>query len=271
MEELTKKQSTKIVVSLIGQTEIDELLKELELTPNKSFDKYLIAYVDFLGIKERMKKDSSYESLHFLKALLAGAKRKASYIEKINTINDFEIKVFSDNIVIAQKLQEDIVSTQIISMLNLISLLQFESFFQFDFPLRGGITIGDLYIDDSVVWGTGLIEAYQIENGLANYPRVIVSQKVIDRYDNCLDKSLNMYAMIKQDHDGYWFADYLTAAPNIRLIPQISASLAQKASLHANEDERVKQKINWIISYFNSYCHQFSDRGDYEKYVVPYI
>lgn len=218
-----------------------------------------------------MKKDSSYESLHFLKALLAGAKRKASYIEKNNTINDFEIKVFSDNIVIAQKLQEEIVSTQIISMLNLISLLQFESFFQFDFPLRGGITIGDLYIDDSVVWGTGLIEAYQIENGLANYPRVIVSQKVIDRYDNCLDKSLNMYAMIKQDHDGYWFADYLTAAPDIRLIPQISASLAQKASLHANEDERVKQKINWIISYFNSYCHQFSDRGDYEKYVVPYI
>lgn len=47
MEELTKKQSTKIVVSLIGQTEIDELLKELELTPNKSFDKYLIAYVGF--------------------------------------------------------------------------------------------------------------------------------------------------------------------------------------------------------------------------------
>ena len=76
--------------------------------------------------------------------------------------------------------------------------------------------------------------------------------------------------MIKQDIDGYWFVDYLLAAPNLQLIPQISASLARKASLHSCEDDRTKQKINWIISYFNSYCHQFKDRGDYEQYCVPF-
>ena len=271
MEGSSNKRNTKIAVSLIGQVEIDELLKELKLTPNKTFDRYLIAYVDFLGIKERMKKESSYESLHFLKALLTGARRKAAFIQRVNAIDDFIIKVFSDNIVIAQKIQDDIVSDQIISILNLVSLLQFEAFFQFDFPLRGGITIGELFIDDSVVWGTGLIEAYQIENSLANYPRVIVSQKVNDEYENCQEKSLNLFAMIKQDVDGYWFVDYLTAVPNIQLIPKISASLAHKAALHANENDRVKQKINWIISYFNSYCHQLKDRGDYEKYIVPYI
>ena len=77
--------------------------------------------------------------------------------------------------------------------------------------------------------------------------------------------------MIKQDIDGYWFVDYLLAAPNLQLIPQISASLAHKASLHSCEDDRAKQKINWIISYFNSYCQQFKDRGDYEQYCVPFI
>lgn len=271
MEETPKKRETKIAVSLIGHAEIEQLLKELELTPSKSFDQYIIAYIDFLGIKERMKKENSYDSLHFLKALLAGAKKKASFIQKINAIDDFSIKVFSDNIVIAQKLQAGIVNDQIISILNLVSLLQFEAFFQFDFPLRGGITIGELFIDDSVVWGTGLIEAYQIESRLANYPRVIVSQKVIDEYEGCQEKSINLFAMIKQDMDGYWFVDYLMAAPNIQLIPQISASLAHRASLHAHENDRVKQKINWIISYFNSLCHEMRDRGDFEKYVVPYL
>ena len=271
MGESPKKRGTKIAVSLIGHTEIKKLLKELELTPSKSFDQYIIAYIDFLGIKERMKKKNSYESLHFLKALLEGVKKKATFIQSINAIDNFSIKVFSDNIVIAQKIQPDNVSDQIISILNLVSLLQFEAFFQFDFPLRGGITIGDLFIDDSVVWGTGLIEAYQIESRLANYPRVIVSQKIIDEYEGCQETSINLFAMIKQDMDGYWFVDYLMAAPNIQLIPRISASLAHKASLHAHENDRVKQKINWIISYFNSLCHEMRDRGDFEKYVVPYV
>ena len=38
-----------------------------------------------------------------------------------------------------------------------------------------------------------------------------------------------------------------------------------------DEDERVKQKLNWIISYFNALCHQMKDRGDYEQYCVPFI
>ena len=270
-EEQSKKHNTKIAVSLIGKEEIEKRLKELKETPDKTFDQHVIAYIDFLGSKERMKKEDSYDSLHLLQILLEGIKKKASFITNINFIDEFSTKIFSDNMVIAQKIKEESLSDQIISMINLLSLLQFEAFFQFGFSLRGGITIGELYIDDSVVWGTGLIDAYQIENNLANYPRVIVSQSVIDAYEKCQEKSINIFAMIKQDKDGYWFVDFLTAAPNITLIPQISASLVQKAYMCVEKDDRVKQKINWVISYFNSYCHQFADRGDYEQYTVPYI
>ena len=271
LEQLSKKHNTKIAVGIIDKGEIDELLKQVGFSPNKSFDQYLIAYVDFLGIKEKMNKENSYESLFYLKVLLSDILHKATSVKNINTIDDFKIKVFSDNIVIAQKIKADIIDAQIISIINLISLLQFEAFFQFDFSLRGGVTIGDLYIDDEVVWGTGLIEAYQIEDKLANYPRVIVSQKVICEYERCQEKSLNLYSMIKQDIDGYWFIDYLLAVPNIRIIPLLSDSLANIASLHTNDNDRVKQKINWVISYFNSYCCRFADRGDYEKVIVPYI
>ena len=107
-----------------------------------------------------MKKENSYSSLRKLRAMLAGVRQKASFIETINTIDDFEIKVFSDNILIALKIKKGMLARQIFSIINIVSLLQFEALFQFGFPLRGGITIGELYIDDSVVWGTGLIEAY---------------------------------------------------------------------------------------------------------------
>ena len=54
------------------------------------------------------------------------------------------IKIFSDNIVIAQKVNEGRISDQIISIINLVSAIQFHALMQFDFWLRGGITIGEL-------------------------------------------------------------------------------------------------------------------------------
>lgn len=183
----------------------------------------------------------------------------------------FDIKIFSDNIVIAQKVNEGRISDQIISIINLVSAIQFHALMQFDFWLRGGITIGELFIDNAVVWGTSLIEAYAIENNLANYPRVIVSKKILNAYDECKNKSLNLYALIKEDFDGLWFVDFMLAAPNITLIPTIARILQEKADFYANENDRVKQKINWMISYFNSYCIAFRDRGDYDGYVLSLI
>lgn len=241
------------------------------LNREKKFDKYIIAYIDFLGIKQKMNTNGSYESLQILKFLLWGIQRTASYISSINEIDEFDIKIFSDNIVIAQKVNEGRISDQIISIINLVSAIQFHALMQFDFWLRGGITIGELFIDNAVVWGTSLIEAYAIENNLANYPRVIVSKKILNAYDECKNKSLNLYALIKEDFDGLWFVDFMLAAPNITLIPTIARILQEKADFYANENDRVKQKINWMISYFNSYCIAFRDRGDYDGYVLSLI
>lgn len=263
--------TTKIAVGFAGENEIEEYLKQIEQLEKKCFEDYCVAYIDFLGIKERMHQKSSFESLQILRFILARAKKNAAFISGINTIDDFEIKVFSDNVVIAQKVNREKLCDQIISIVNLVALIQFEAFFQFDYPLRGGITIGELYIDNSIVWGTGLVDAYNMENALANYPRVLVSQVVLDAYEKCDKKTLNLHGLLKEDIDGAWFVDYLLAAPNLELIPEISASLYDKAKRHENDALRVRQKINWIISYFNSMCRTFKDRGNYEQYIVPYI
>lgn len=264
-------RTTKIAVGFAGKDEIEAYLEKVAHVEKKGFEEYLIAYIDFLGIKERMRQKSSFESLQILRFILARAKKNAAFITDINTIDDFDIKVFSDNVVIAQRMNTEKLGDQIISIVNLVSLIQFEAFFQFDYPLRGGITIGELYIDSSIVWGTGLIDAYKMESTLANYPRVLVSQAILEAYEKCENKTLNLHALIKEDFDGAWFVDFLLAAPNLNLIPEISASLCDKAKSHADEDLRVRQKLNWIISYFNSMCRSFADRGDYEQYVVPYI
>ena len=141
-------RTTKIAVGFAGKDEIEEYLQRVAEIGNKGFEEYLIAYIDFLGIKERMRQKSSFESLQILKFILAGAKKNAAFLADINLINNFEIKVFSDNVVIAQRIKKDCLADQIISILNLVSLIQFEALIQFNFPLRGGITIGELFIDE---------------------------------------------------------------------------------------------------------------------------
>lgn len=150
-------------------------------------------------------------------------------------------------------------------------MIQFEALFQFDFPLRGGITIGELFIDNSIVWGTGLIKAYKMENEIAIYPRILVSQELLNIYDSYKQKTINIYALIEKDFDGLWFADYMMAAPNLDNIPRLAEKLKEQINDYKNKGIREQQKFNWIISKFNSMCIKFKDRGDYEKYVLPFV
>ncbi len=276
--ELVEENSDIQIKAFIGgiahADEIEKFFDKLEsIKPvDKKFDEYVIAYIDFLGVKGKMQGDNSYDALQKLRFLLFGSKKVANYIGSINKVGDYFIRIFSDNIVIAQKFDEEKAGDQIISIIDLIINIQFEASLQFDFLLRGGITVGELYIDDSIVWGSGLIEAYEIESKLANYPRVIISDKLIKVYERCQKKTLNLYASICQDFDGLWFLNFLLAFPNLKNIPIISETLKEIRKSYEKEDDSVKQKFNWVITFFNTHCKNFKDRvEDYDKYILPLL
>ena len=187
-----------VVGGVAGEKEVEDFYKSIEKLDKHNFNEYIVGYIDFLGVKDKIKNEKSFESLQILKFLLSGTSNTATYISGINSINNFDIKVFSDNIVIAQKIDKEKLGDQIVSIVNVISSMQFQALLQFDFWLRGGITIGGLYIDNTIVWGSGLVDAYNIENNLANYPRVILSNKLLLQYDKYKNKTLNLYALIKK-------------------------------------------------------------------------
>ena len=140
----THNPEIRIVIGGIADgEETQTFLDELENTKNKSFDEYIIAYIDFLGMKERMNIQSGFDSLQIIKHLLYNTEYVAKYISKTNRIQDFIIKVFSDNVVIAQKVSPQIVGDQIISIVNLVWSLQFWALVQFGYTMRGGITVGE--------------------------------------------------------------------------------------------------------------------------------
>jgi len=265
----TNKQdaSCKILIGFGSEQKLNKLSQHIVNDKNK-FDNYIVAYLDFLGFKERMKEKDSYASLQILKFLLKETEEVANKISNINGIDEFHIKIFSDNIVIAQKTKLEQFDYQIMSIINLIESIQYHALMYFGFLLRGGITIGKLYIDSDVVWGTGLIDAYNIENNIANYPRIILSSELLGVYRKCKKKkSLNLFAFIEKDSDGLWFANFFAAAPNLEMIPAQSERLSRITKQYVNESDKIKLKINWLVDYFNTYCYKYRDRNifDYEK------
>ena len=52
------------------------------------------------------------------------------------------------------------------------------------FLLRGGVTIGDLFHQQGIIFGPALVEAVKIEETDAMYPRFICSDKLVAHLDN---------------------------------------------------------------------------------------
>jgi hypothetical protein len=73
--------------------------------------------------------------------------------------------------------------------------------------IRGAITVGGLYRDNDVVFGPALISSYDMEEKLAFWPRVIVSETTLNELGNSLDICNLM--QLSRDSYGIVYVDYL--------------------------------------------------------------
>jgi hypothetical protein len=72
--------------------------------------------------------------------------------------------------------------------------------------VRGGFALGQLYHENSVVFGEAMVEANRIEKSEAFYPRVLVSERIIERLDGVPEIDRNF---VVRDADGRWFLNYV--------------------------------------------------------------
>lgn len=83
------------------------------------------------------------------------------------------------------------------------------------FSVRGAITVGQFFIDDNVVLGPALNEAYTIEQNISRDPRIVLSDQVfklakrhMKYYGEPYDSPQNNHILI--DLDGKPFVNYLS-------------------------------------------------------------
>ncbi|OFX70095.1 MAG: hypothetical protein A2X12_06320 [Bacteroidetes bacterium GWE2_29_8] len=166
-----------------------EILKEKQ-------EERLIAFFDILGFKELIEKyeDGQNELLDNISEAISETFEQFEQLKKFHMefsrnsiltewLNSVDKKVFSDNFCISVLLESPILNMpkhyNEKFFFQYISMVQ-ENLMKKEYFVRGAITYGSYYSDDNIIFSSGLVEAYKLESEVAIYPRIIISDKLVE-------------------------------------------------------------------------------------------
>lgn len=241
------------------------------------------SYIDELGTKEAVLSMTDED----LRRNIADQDQLRSFLDpsesRLDPDHEFDEKVltFSDNIVIGAPVMDlpeiwgDRGLFWQVSSLSMYLLNQAlrKRFF------RGGVALGQLYMDHSYVAGPALIQAVLLEEKVAIFPRVVLSEDCSALAREHLlhhsggDSFGSPYnSCLLQDQDGLLFVNYLGAlleeeayeddgSIETGLADHRDAVLARAAA--AGDDPRITAKYRWLVDYHNWVATEFYRHPEY--------
>ena len=174
----------------------------------------------------------------------------------------FEMKLFTDNFLVAFPIQEGWVSdgegelgTVLLMFLGVQARLAFEGFF-----LRGAVTVGEHYQSGDIVYGKALLDAVGLDKS-GGSPRLVVDRSV----EPMMLEHLGAYGggdspyhhtLLEDPEDGYLFLDYLQAVlgdfPDFCTGYEPLADHRHRVSESLREHEYnqyIRRKYEWVATY----------------------
>jgi hypothetical protein len=134
------------------------------------------------------------------------------------------------------------------------------------FFIRGGMAIGDLYMDDEIVFGGGLIEAFETEQSRARDPRIVLAGSAVQYVRHHLEyyariEQAPQYDHLLKDRDGQLFINYLY--PVIEFVDEYAIGeeeiLRHKQIVQTRLGQYISEptiwsKYLWVANYHNWFC-----------------
>jgi hypothetical protein len=249
---------------------------EAEVVP--TLTTHIVCYADILGYVQESKR-----------ALVEG--RGDAYLQKLrSTLNDayarirdrqqawsggklFEVKVFTDNIVLAYPIREawfTFGESELGHVLEILGEFQL-SLAMAGYFIRGGIAYGQHYMDDDIVFGDALLDAVELDKA-GGPPRLALTSAATQTVRRHLgfyrsSKEAPHITDLLQDADGRVFVNYLQAAfefaeeagIDFEVIDRHRAAVCQGLS-EFRGSPGIRSKFEWAARYHNYVCRAFMER-----------
>ena len=228
---------------------------------------HAIVYLDLLGTTSKIQKDPGDLYLNEIYSLYENVKiltKNGAFSEY--GFNDIKVKIFSDNIILAIELNTNNDILKISRLLYFTSIMQTIAIIHHSWLMRGGITLGSLFIDDLLVWGSGLVRAYKLESTFAIYPRIVIDPNIDSSITTELREEKIWDSFFLEDVDGWSFLNFLNhytaqdaqGNDNREKVLKDSFDRLLKNIEMPNEayDKKVYQKVQWYKNYVNASCKE---------------
>ncbi len=232
--------------------------------------KHLIAYIDFLGTKEHIKKDSTNEYFLFLldlyKNLFNDIKKRNS--DEYRYLKEIKVRSFSDNILFAtsmnltHKWQLSYALGDFIRIAGNIQAIALMN----GFLVRGGITIGDIFINDNFVYGKGLLDVLDLEEKVAHYPRIVIHESIEKECPEYFKANYNIIS----DFDGLKYINfYHYCVGQGRELEICTEQLERMKQEKSCTSYNVVSKLNWTIMQHNNFLKNIYANKESIPLILP--
>jgi hypothetical protein len=214
--------------------------------------------------------DCGNDFLEKLRNTLTNAyERIKKHNHKFNGQDSFALKIFTDNIVIGYPVDyRGFGEPELARVFGIFSEFQM-SLATAGFFVRGGISYGNHFMDDDIVFGEALIDAVEL-NKKGGPPRIILSTRVIEIvklhlgfYDKVMSSS--HYSRLLEDADGSIFINYLIEAfdtfyegtMSYGPLLQHRDAIIEGLEIYKSSPS-VSAKYVWVARYHNYICSVFT-------------
>lgn len=207
-----------------------------------------VAFIDILGFKSLMEDAQSYEKIKEVFQDLLSAREilwdrtgdDGKYNSFSEASNKAYMRIMSDSIVIAVP---KIVSKALSFVCRTAGYMQL-SLLDKGILARGGIAEGSFYGNGEVSFGSGLTNAYNIENTIAIYPRVVIQPSVVKE----LATTVNV---IRYSKDDYYYVDYISSKVRIGR-KDIFKKFIEENIIKYELSPNVRKKYLWLREEYNN-------------------
>lgn len=233
------------------------------------YKEHYVAFLDILGFKEHLKTNSCEDMYAVFDVLRKRAHKQLNLNGvQIEAYEHIKYTILSDSIVVYIDAEiEDAFAT----LVDVCSNLQ-RALANRDTPIlmRGGIAKGDLFSDDGIIYGEGLVKAYLMETNLAKYPRIVFSGDTLEagrKNTKYAFTQLEMFSTIyKYDDDCLYYVEYLDCYfANIDDNVRYFDGLKNLCSYYLNKeiDHPLREKYLWLQRKINSSIKVHSNLREY--------
>ncbi len=230
---------------------------------NYSFS--LITYLDILGFRDLIQHRTPGEISRVVRIL----KEKTKPDEQVAKIHGMKFFNFSDTAVRITPVYTPLNIKNPFGYLywEILSLVHIQhELIRQGIIVRGALSAGDIVKSWGVMYGPGLVQAYELEKE-ACYPRIIIDELLFKELK--INSSLRAHeykeelgyisSLVRKDTDGYRFVDYLRAIADEMDYPEQDyphflrkhADLIAEGLLRHRLEKKVLRKFKWLQKYHN--------------------